>query len=131
MRSALLAVFLVGYIGCYAQPDWLNPASLEDLYPNKSYLVGYSSLEKSEGPVLIALDDVIDFAILNLGESLFLEVVSASDETASEYFLPNSISRQVLYDGGMKVETHYDSINEIAYAMAYLKKKAIDQAGLH
>ncbi|WP_425392094.1 hypothetical protein [Ekhidna sp.] len=125
MRLSLFVLSLAFGLCSLAQPVWVNSSSLEDLYPEKEFLVGYASLEKNSGPLIVALDDVKEFAILNLGESLYLEVVAASEGAESEFFLPNSISKQLLYDGGMVVETYHDSINQVVYAFAFLKKKEL------
>ena len=134
MKYHLILFLLIGIVlNIYAQgssPDWTDYEKRHSIFPENSFLVGFSAEINENGQNIDELLKMLQgFARTHLVESITVTIksvatlnVSNMDEITHQSFKQKSVSYSNIKVLGLKSETYYDKKKKTAYAIAYAKK---------
>jgi hypothetical protein len=130
---AFCILFLLPLTFVLAQPEWLDPVNRQKSFPDKEYLVGFTSLFVADGKDPNQLTkEARQLARLDLAESISLSILSQTKLSISNQpegsftnFDKKSITTTQLEAYGLKTEDYYDQQSTVVYSFCYVPKKTL------
>ena len=138
MMRILISIlgWVIFTLSLFSQPSWIDPQSRNLQYNADEYMVGFSSVYVQQGDdINQSVQNCRQYARIDLSESISLSVnisstlsINSSSNNHEEQFDFNAITSSSLETLGMVTEDYFDEANQVAYAIAYLKKRDLVKA---
>lgn len=139
MKYIILIAYTLLSVGAWGQlaPKWTNAALRESMYPESSYLLGFSSeVNHSNQDPAELLQRLEKYAKDQLVENIQVEIKSQStlniknvNTVTQEEFKRTSSSFSKAQLAGLKTENYYDKKAKAGYVIAYVSK--LETIGLY